>query len=183
MAERTTRAPRTPRTTRQHQTVAEETTSTPPAPAPPAPRRRGAAERTVPTPPVAEGAADQGPAEGAPAEREETRSREVFAPPPVDIYEDDQGLVVVADLPGVEPGALDVRVEQGVLTLLGRTQALAGGTPLHREYELTGFFRQFQLPEEIDAGRIEAALTQGVLTLRLPRAAPAPPRRIAVRST
>ena len=106
----------------------------------------------------------------------------MFAPPPVDIYEDDQGLVVVADLPGVEPGALDVRVEQGVLTLQGRTQALAAGTPLHREYELTGFFRQFQLPEEIDAGRIEAALTQGVLTLRLPRAAPAPPRRIAVRS-
>jgi HSP20 family molecular chaperone IbpA len=106
----------------------------------------------------------------------------VFAPPPVDIYEDDQGLVVVADLPGVEPGGLDVRVEQGVLTLQGRARALASGTPLHREYELTGFFRQFQLPEEIDAGRIEAALTQGVLTLRLPRAAPAPPRRIQVRS-
>jgi HSP20 family molecular chaperone IbpA len=141
------------------------------------------AERTIPAPPVAEGTTDQGPAEGAPAGREGTRSRDVFAPPPVDIYEDEQGLVVVADLPGVEPGALDVRVEQGVLTLLGRARALATGTPLHREYELTDFFRQFQLPEEIDAGRIEAALTQGVLTLRLPRAAPAPPRRIQVRST
>ena len=122
-----------------------------------------------------------GAAGGAPAAREATRSQEVFAPPPVDIYEDEQGLVVVADLPGVEPGALDVRVEQGVLTIQGRTQALATGTPLHREYELPGFFRQFQLPEEIETGRIEAALTQGVLTLRLPRAAPAPPRRIAVR--
>jgi HSP20 family molecular chaperone IbpA len=100
----------------------------------------------------------------------------------VDIYEDDQGLVVVADLPGVEPGALDVRVEQGVLTLQARAQTLAPGTPLHREYELTGFFRQFQLPEEIDTGRIEASLTQGVLTLRLPRAAPAQPRRIEIRT-
>jgi len=105
----------------------------------------------------------------------------VFVPPPVDIYEDEQGLVVVADLPGVEPGGLDGRVDQGVLTIQGRTQSLATGTPLHREYELTGFFRQFQLPEEIETGRIEAALTQGVLTLRLPRAAPAPPRRIDVR--
>ena len=122
-----------------------------------------------------------GAAGAAPAAREATRSQEVFAPPPVDIYEDEQGLVVVADLPGVEPGALDVRVEQGVLTIQGRTQALATGTPLHREYELPGFFRQFQLPEEIDTGRIAAALTQGVLTLRLPRAAPAPPRRIDVR--
>ena len=118
---------------------------------------------------------------GGAAAREATRAQEVFVPPPVDIYEDEQGLVVVADLPGVEPGDLDVRVDQGVLTLQGRTQALATGTPLHREYELTGFFRQFRLPEEIAAGRIEAALTQGVLTLRLPRAAPAPPRRIDVR--
>jgi HSP20 family molecular chaperone IbpA len=115
--------------------------------------------------------------------REATRSQEVFTPPPVDIYEDDRGLVVVADLPGVDPGALDVRVDQGVLTLQARTQPLASGTPLHREYELTGFFRQFNLPEEIDTGRIEAELTQGVLTLRLPRAAPAPPRRIDVRTT
>ena len=143
------------------------------------------AERTVPTPPPvpspAAEPAGQGPPGAAAAAREATRSQEVFAPPPVDIYEDEQGLVVVADLPGVEPGGLDVRVEQGVLTIQGRTQALATGTPLHREYELPGFFRQFQLPEEIDAGRIEAALTQGVLTLRLPRAAPAPPRRIDVR--
>jgi HSP20 family molecular chaperone IbpA len=89
---------------------------------------------------------------------------------------------VVARMPGAEPGALDVRVERGVLTLLGRTQALATGAPLHREYELTGFFRQFQLPEESDPGRIAAQLTQGVLTLRQPRAAPAAPRRIEVRT-
>ena len=148
-------------------------------------QRRSTAEPTVPTPPPvpspAAAPALQGPPGGAPAAREATRAQEVFAPPPVDIYEVEQSLVVVADLPGVEPGALDVRVEQGVLTLLGRTQALASGTPVHREYELTGFFRQFQLPEEIETGRIEAALTQGVLTLRLPRAAPAPPRRIDVR--
>jgi HSP20 family protein len=142
------------------------------------------AERTTPTrrSKAAPAPAVQGPPGGAPAAQEATRSQEVFAPPPVDIYEDDQGLVVVADLPGVAPEGLDVRVDQGVLTIQGRTQALAPGTPLHREYELSGFFRQFQLPEQIETGRIEAELTQGVLTLRLPRAAPAPPRRIDVRT-
>jgi HSP20 family protein len=142
------------------------------------------AEKTVPTPPpaaAAEAAAQKTP-ESAPATREPTRSQEVFAPPPVDIYEDDQGLVVVADVPGVERGALDVRVENGLLTILGRTRDAAAGTPIHREYELTGFFRQFQLSEEIDAARIAADVQQGVLTLRLPRAAPDPPRRIAVRT-
>jgi HSP20 family molecular chaperone IbpA len=142
------------------------------------------AEKTVPTAPPAPAAepALPKPPENAPAPREPTRSQEVFAPPPVDIYEDDQGLVVVADVPGVERGALDVRVENGLLTILGRTQDVASGTPIHREYELTGFFRQFQLPEEIDAARIVADMQQGVLTLRLPRAAPDPPRRIAIRT-
>jgi len=142
------------------------------------------AEKTVPpSVPAAAGATVQGPPEGAPPTQEVTRSQEVFAPPPVDIYEDDDGLVVVADLPGVEQSALDVRVDHGLLTIRARTQDSATGTPIHREYELTGFFRQFQLPEEIEAERIVAELRQGVLTLRLPRAAPAPPRRIDVRTT
>ena len=128
------------------------------------------AESTVPSPPA------------EPAGREPTRSEENYATPPVDIYEDERGLVVIADLPGVEASALDVGVERGVLTIRARASHIVSGQPLHREYELTGFFRQFQLPEEIDAGGIEAELTQGVLTLRLPRAAPAPPRRIEVRS-
>lgn len=144
------------------------------------------AEKTVPTPPPAKRPEAESVPQGrgdAAATQEPTRSEEAFIPSAVDIYEDDQGLVVLADLPGVEPGALDVRVDNGVLTIQGRTQHFASGTPVYREYELTGFFRQFQLPEEIDQGRIEAELKQGVLTLRLPRAAPAQPRRIVVRAT
>lgn len=141
------------------------------------------AEKTVPPPAQAQrDTTDQRPPEGAPAAQELTRSQEAFAPPPVDIYEDDEGLVVVADLPGVEQSALDVRVDNGVLTIQGRSHYLASGTPIRREYELTGFFRQFQLPEEIETARIVAELTGGVLTLHLPRATPAPPRRIDVRT-
>lgn len=136
-----------------------------------------------PTEPSAPLAPVAGASAGTSSGREPTRAEEVYVAPPVDIYEDDQGLVVVADLPGVSPDGLDVRVEQRVLTLLGRPRAAAGGTPLSREYELAGFFRQFQLPEEIDTGRIEADLKQGVLTLRLPRAPAAQPRRIEVRAS
>ena len=113
--------------------------------------------------------------------REPTRSEENFATPAVDIYEDERGLVVIADLPGVEASALDVGVERGVLTLRGRAEHLVSGQPLHREYELSGFYRQFQLPDEIDSSRIEAELKNGVLFLRLPRSERAQPRRIEVK--
>ncbi len=130
------------------------------------------AERTVPA-----------PASQTAPPQEPTRSEETYVPPPVDIYEDDQGLVVLADLPGVEPGGLDVRVDRDILTIQGRAAHLASGDPVYREYQLTGFFRQFQLPEEVDVGRISAELTHGVLTLRLPRAERAQPRRIEVRAS
>ena len=128
------------------------------------------AESTVPSP-------------GAePSGREPTRSEENFATPPVDIYEDEHGLVVIADLPGVDASSLDVGVERGVLTIRGRASHLVAGQPLHREYELSGFYRQFQLPDQIDASRIEAELRSGVLFLRLPRTEQAQPRRIEVKS-
>jgi HSP20 family molecular chaperone IbpA len=129
-------------------------------------------ERTTPVP----------AGQAAPA-REPTRAEETSVPPPVDIYEDDQGLVVLADLPGVEPSGLDVRVDRGVLTIQGRAAHLAAGNPISREYQLTGFFRQFQLPDEVDPGRISAELKHGVLTLRLPRTERAQPRRIEVRAS
>ena len=128
------------------------------------------AEKTVATP------AQQ------PETREPTRAEETYVAPPVDIYEDDTGLVVLADLPGVAPETLDVRVERGVLTIQARAHHLAEGEAIHREFQLSGFFRQFQLPEVIDTAKIEADLKQGVLTLRLPREEPAQPRRIQVRA-
>ena len=130
------------------------------------------AERTVPS-----------PARQTDEQHESTRSDERFVTPPVDIYEDGNRLVVVADLPGADPAGLDVRVERGTLTIQAHTANNdAFGEPVFREYELTGFFRQFHLPEEVDSARIEAELKQGVLTLRLPRVTPTEPRRIQVRT-
>ncbi len=115
-----------------------------------------------------------------PSRREETREQERYITPPVDIFETKDGLTVVADLPGVEQNGLDVRVADGILTLQGRTAHLAPGTPIDREYELLHFYRQFELPDEVDADKIGAELKHGVLTLRLPKKEKAKPRKIEV---
>jgi len=113
--------------------------------------------------------------------REETRSQERYVTPPVDIYENGDGLVVKADLPGVAKENLDVRVENGLLTIQTKTaQVTAGGAPIYREYELVNFFRQFELSDKVDQQKISADLNHGVLTLKLPRAEEAKPKRIDV---
>jgi len=114
------------------------------------------------------------------ARREETREHERYITPPVDIFETKDGLTVIADLPGVEQQALDVRVVDGVLTLQGNTKHIAPGTPIAREYELLNFYRQFELPDAVDADRISAQLKHGVLALHLPKKEKAKPRQISV---
>lgn len=113
--------------------------------------------------------------------REETRSQERYVTPPVDIYETADGLVVKADLPGVAKENLDVRVENNLLTLRGKSGHVTPGEPIYREYELVHFFRQFELNERVDQGKISADLKHGVLTLTLPKAEEAKPRRIDVK--
>jgi HSP20 family molecular chaperone IbpA len=113
--------------------------------------------------------------------REETRSEERHVTPPVDIYENGDALIVTADLPGVAKENLDVRVENNLLTIRGKPSHLAAGDPVYREYELASFFRQFELNEKVDQANISAELQHGVLTLRLPKAQEAKPRRIEVK--
>lgn len=116
-----------------------------------------------------------------PQSREETRSQEQYITPPVDIYETGDGLVVKADLPGVSKENLDVRVENNLLTIRGRSAHVAPGDPVYREYQLVHFFRQFELNERVDQGKISADLKHGVLTLMLPKAEEAKPRKIDVK--
>jgi HSP20 family protein len=112
--------------------------------------------------------------------REGTRTRERYIPPAVDIYETQEGLTVLADLPGVNQDTLEVRVDNNVLTIRGMSHHMAPGDPVYREYELVHFFRQFELGEKIDQSHIAAELKQGVLTVQLPKAPEAKPRTIAV---
>ena len=117
-----------------------------------------------------------------PPSREETRSQERYITPPVDIYETANGLVVTADLPGVPKEGLDVRVENSLLTIRGKANHAAPGDVVYREYGLVNFFRQFELNEKVDQSKISAELKLGVLTLNLPKAEEAKPRKIEVKA-
>jgi HSP20 family molecular chaperone IbpA len=115
------------------------------------------------------------------SEKEDTRSQERYVTPAVDIYETLDGLVVKADLPGVTKDGLDLRVENNLLTIRGRASHCAPGEMLYREYQLANFFRQFELSDRVDQQNISAELKHGVLTLNLPKAEEAKPRKIDVR--
>lgn len=115
------------------------------------------------------------------SEKEDTRSQERYVTPAVDIYETLDGLVVKADLPGVTKDGLDLRVENNLLTIRGRASHCAPGEMLYREYQLSNFFRQFELSDKVDQQNISAELKHGVLTLNLPKAEEAKPRKIDVR--
>ena len=128
------------------------------------------AEKTVP----------EYPRDKEAAGREVTRSQGRAVTPPVDIYETPEGLVVKADLPGVSGDGLDVRVESNLLTIRGKASRSAPGEPVYREYDLVDFFRQFELSERVDQAKIAAELKNGVLTLNLPKAEEAKPRKIDV---
>ena len=129
------------------------------------------AEKTVP----------QYASEQETSEKEDTRSQERYVTPAVDIYETLDGLVVKADLPGVTKNGLDLRVENNLLTIRGRASHCAPGEMLYREYQLANFFRQFELSDKVDQQNISAELKHGVLTLNLPKAEEAKPRKIDVR--
>lgn len=119
-----------------------------------------------------------------PAGAERTRMRRTYAPR-TDIFETEQALVLVADMPGVMQDDLDVTLERRELTIRGRTADYEpeGYSPVYREYESGDYERTFVLSDEIDAEKIEAQLKDGVLRLTLPKAAAAQAKRIQVRSS
>jgi HSP20 family molecular chaperone IbpA len=111
---------------------------------------------------------------------EGTRTPERYVTPPVDIYELPDGLVVMADVPGVTHEHLDIRVDNNVLTIRAQADHASVAEPTYREYQLVNYFRQFELSDKVDQDKISADLKHGVLTLNLPKAEEAKPRKIAL---
>lgn len=112
---------------------------------------------------------------------EQTTPGPVFSPA-VDIFEDDNALTLVADVPGVPPENIHVDLRDDVLTITGVPSVAVpeGETYLLQEFEVGKYFRQFTLSEVVDQGKIEAKVSNGVLRLTLPKVAPAKPRRVQV---
>ena len=108
--------------------------------------------------------------------------REPTLLPPVDVIEDASGITLYADLPGVPRDKLLLRVEGDQLTIEAELViALPQGMePSHAEVQHTRYRRAFTLSNELDADKVGAELSQGVLRVRIPKAAHPQPRRIEV---
>jgi HSP20 family molecular chaperone IbpA len=114
---------------------------------------------------------------------EQTRPGLVFTPE-VDIFETDQEITLLADMPGVAADNVTIDLKEGVLTISGDVKPWEGPeeTDVLVEFEIGKYYRQFTLSDVIDQDKIDAKLEDGVLRLTLPKAQKAVPRQIAVKA-
>ena len=114
---------------------------------------------------------------------EQTKPGLVFTPA-VDIFETDTEITLLADMPGVSAGDLNIDLDENVLTLDGDVESPEGDdeTDIIREYRTGKYQRQFTLSQVIDQSKIDAELKEGVLRLRLPKVEAATPRKITVKA-
>jgi HSP20 family molecular chaperone IbpA len=113
---------------------------------------------------------------------EQTKTGLVFTPL-VDIFETEGALTVLADMPGVKAGDLNIDLDNNVLTMIGEVEApeSPGEEDFLREYHTGRYYRQFTVSDVIDQSKIEAVLKDGVLRLSLPKAEAAKPRQIPIK--
>jgi len=116
------------------------------------------------------------------ATQEQVLQRAVL--PAVDVYEDEAGITLLADMPGVPREQLELKVEGDTLLIEGGVRALTpeGLEAVYAELRVPRYRRTFTLSRELDSARIDASLKDGVLTLRIPKQAHAQPRRVEVQA-
>jgi len=102
--------------------------------------------------------------------------------PSTDIFESEQALTVVLEMPGVEKSNVEISVEDDVLDIHGRIEfaRYQGLRPIYTEYPVGHYRRSFSLSNRIDQHKIAADMSDGVLTITLPKAEQAKPRRIGI---
>lgn len=105
--------------------------------------------------------------------------------PAVDVIEDTQGITLHADLPGVPAAGLKIEVVGNTLSIAGdiAIEDSAAVRFTHTEVNLPRYLRVFTLSEELDPDKVEASFAQGLLTLRIPKAEQAQPRKIEIRTS
>lgn len=120
---------------------------------------------------------------GAANDAERTRDCRCYVPR-ADIRETDEEVIIAVDMPGVDEKSVDITLEKDVLTISGtvNTAAPANYSPAYLEYGIGDYQRRFVLSNEIDRNKIEAKVKNGVLSLKLPKAAEAKARKIAVKA-
>ena len=117
------------------------------------------------------------------ATREATQRDDVALMPPVDVFEDSTGITLRADLPGVSKEKLELQVEANTLTIAGELSIATpdGMQATYAEVDVPRFRRVFTLSKDLDTSKISAEVKHGVLSLRIPKAQHAQPRRIDIK--
>jgi HSP20 family molecular chaperone IbpA len=112
---------------------------------------------------------------------QETNEPTYYLTPAVDITSSEEGYQLRAELPGVDKESLEITVNKGELTIVGRRKfPTSSGEALHREIRPYDYRRAYQLDSSIDTDKINARLDQGILTLTLPKAEAVKPLKIAI---
>lgn len=111
------------------------------------------------------------------------KTRELYeAAPAVDIYENEDEILLVADMPGVTKEEVSVNIDNGRLALSGVRKLEIGGVASWEEFGNVEFVRNFSVPQTIDVENVKAALKNGVLTLHMPKSEKAKPRQIEIKT-
>ena len=111
---------------------------------------------------------------------ESTRG-ETYVTPAVDIYETDDALALLADVPGVAKDGVDLKLENHVLEVTAHRTG-SGAKAVYEEFRPTSFYRAFSVSDDIESSKIDASLQDGVLTVTLPKSPKAKPRKIEVKA-
>lgn len=111
-----------------------------------------------------------------------SQEQERTVQPAVDVFEDESGITLLADMPGVPRERLELRVDGDALLIEGSVQPATpeGLEAVYAELRIPRYRRSFTLSRELDSAKIDASIKDGVLTLRIPKQAHAQPRRIEV---
>ena len=112
---------------------------------------------------------------------EKTRQLYEIAPA-VDVYENEDEILVHADMPGVVKENISVDIDNGTLSVSGVRKLAAKGHSTYEEFSDVEYVRSFSVPQTIDVERVEAELKNGVLRLHLPKSEAAKPRQIEIKT-
>jgi len=115
------------------------------------------------------------------AKGELTKAGAAFTPN-VDIFENEDALFLVADMPGVSKDGVELHLEENQLSIRGQVASQTPATPIFTEYPTGDFVRIFTLSNIIDQSKIEASVKNGVLRVVLPKSDVGKPRKIAVKA-
>ena len=104
--------------------------------------------------------------------------------PKVNVYEYDEKVAIIAEIPGLDKKDLKVDVEEGILVISGDKHALyndTGAKVIRRELKQSSFKRQFELGEQLDGDNIKASFKDGLLSIDIPKVEPAKPKKLSVK--